>query len=135
MIASKRFRGALLSTRVIGGSEYLQRPGRTQQFAVSGGSVRAYCHGCGRPYPWTAAAIEAAKALAEELQELTSADRLLLQSSIDDLVSEGPRTNVAIARVKKLIPKIGKQAAEGFRDILINILSDAVRKQLWPGNS
>ena len=96
------------------------------------GSVRAYCHACGKPYPWTRSRIEAAKALAEEQSDLTLAERLLLQSSIDDLVAQTPQTSVALIRFKKLMPKIGKQGAEGFKDILIDILSETVRKQLWP---
>ena len=123
--------GALHTSYVMGGSRYLRRP-PTRRTMTTDGTVRALCHACGRPYPWTRTRIEAAKALAEEQDELTIADRLLLQSSIDDLVVDTPKTSVALIRFKKLMMKIGKQGADGFKDILVNVLSEAVRKQLWP---
>lgn len=123
--------GALISTTTVG-SYYMRRPPRVQQFAVRDGAVAGFCHGCGKPYPWTASAVTAAKTLADELEELTDAEKLLLRGSIDDLVSDNPQTSVAVLRFKRLMPKIGKHAAEGFKDILINVLSEAVRKQLWP---
>ena len=123
--------GALHTSYVMGGSRYLRRP-PTRRTMTTDGTVRALCHACGRPYPWTRTRIEAAKALAEEQDELTIADRLLLQSSIDDLVVDTPKTSVALIRFKKLMLKIGKQGADGFKDILVNVLSEAVRKQLWP---
>src|SRR5437879_4882724 len=46
----------------------------------------AYCHACGTPYPWTADGIDAARALAEELEGLNDADRISISASIDDLV-------------------------------------------------
>ena len=100
---------------------------------TSTASVRAYCHACGRPYPWTFAKVEAAKALAAELDELNDSDRLLLQSSIDDLVADTPRTELAIVRFKKVMMKTGKQAADGLKGVLVNVVSEAVRRQLWGG--
>jgi len=90
-----------------------------------------FCHECGRPYPWTASRIEAAKALAAEIEELNDSDRILLQASIDDLVADTPRTTVAVARFKKLATKGGRQAVEGFKAILIDIVSEAVKKGIW----
>jgi hypothetical protein len=123
--------GALHSTYRIGGSRYLRRPSGTHT-STTDGSVRAYCHACGKPYPWTSRSVEVAKALAQELDGLSDADKLLLQSSIDDLVTDTPKTNVAVIRFKKLMPKVGRQAADGFKNILISVLSEAVKKQLWP---
>ena len=57
-----------------------------------------FCHSCGKSYPWTRVRIDAAKALAAEIEELSESDRILLQSSIDDLVGDTPRTNVAVVR-------------------------------------
>lgn len=123
--------GALHSTYWSGGSEYLGTP-PIEQTRTTRGVVHAYCHSCGKPFPWTSAAIEAAKALAQELDELTDAEKILLQASIDDLVADTPRTNVALVRFKKLMPKLGRQAAEGLKNILVNVVTEAVKKQAWP---
>jgi hypothetical protein len=94
-------------------------------------SVRAYCHACGKAYPWTSARIDAAKALAEELEGLSDTEKILLQSTIDDLVTDTPKTTVAVVRFKKLAAKTGKHAVEGFKDILVSVISESVRKQIW----
>lgn len=123
--------GALHSTYVLKGSRYWRRP-PSRFTSTTDGAVRAYCHACGNPYPWTNRSIEAAQALAQEQDKLTDAEKLLLQSSIPDLVADTPRTSLAVVRFKKLMLKIGKEAGDGFKNILVNVLSEAVKKQLWP---
>jgi hypothetical protein len=66
------------------------------------------------------------------LDELTDAEKILLQASIDDLVADTPRTSVALVRFKKLMPKLGRQAAESLKSILVNVVTEAVKKQAWP---
>lgn len=123
--------GAVQSQFSMRGSRYLNRP-PTLQTMTSRASVPIYCHNCGKRFPWTAERIAAAQALAEELDELSAAEKLLLQSSIDDLVSDTPKTTVAVARFKKLMSKTGRQAAEGFKSVLIDVVTEVVKKQLWP---
>src|SRR4051794_25935878 len=45
-------------------------------------SRASYCYSCGKPYPWTAAKLEAARAMADELDELNGAEREELKKSI-----------------------------------------------------
>jgi hypothetical protein len=91
-----------------------------------------YCHNCGQAYPWTAASLDAAKQLTDELDELTPEDRITLKGALDDLVRETPRSQVAIVRFKKILPKAGKVAAEAFKKLLIDVVTEAAKKQLWP---
>lgn len=95
-------------------------------------SVRAYCHACGKPYPWTSARIEAARAIAQELDGLSDAERISLQASIDDLVADTPRTEVAVVRFKKLAAKAGKHGMDALKNVLVNVVSEAAKRQLWP---
>ena len=91
----------------------------------------AYCHKCGTAYPWTAARIEAAKSLADEIAELDENERLLLKASIDDIVRDTPNSQVASLRFKKFAAKGGKEAASAMRDILVDVVSETVRKAIW----
>jgi hypothetical protein len=92
----------------------------------------AYCHGCGKPLPWTQARLEAARDLVAE-SVLNDDDKRTLNESVDDLVRETPRTPVAVSRFKTLAAKAGVACFEGLKKILMDVLSEAVRKQLWPG--
>jgi len=52
--------------------------------------------------------------------------------SIEELTRDTPYTQVAIIRVKKIMEKAGPAVAEGIKSILAGIVTEAVKKQLWP---
>jgi hypothetical protein len=93
----------------------------------------AYCHQCGAPYPWTAAKLQAAHALAEDQSNLNDRERQELSTSLDDLVTNTPMTKVSAGRFKRLVAKAGPQAADAFRELLVDIASETAKKILWPG--
>jgi hypothetical protein len=68
----------------------------------------AFCHGCGRPYPWTSAALDAAREFAAELETLTEEERMQLANTLDDIVREGPLAVVAAGRFKRLVGRAGR---------------------------
>ena len=91
-----------------------------------------FCENCGKQYPWTEAKLKAAKELSDEIDNLNPEERELLKKSLDDIVRETPQTTVAVNRFKKLVAKAGKPAADAFRDILVDIVSEAIKKTIWP---
>jgi hypothetical protein len=92
----------------------------------------SFCHNCGKPYPWTEASLKAAQELSDELDSLSPEERSMLKKSLDEIVWDTPGTTVAATRFKKLIAKAGQVAANGFRDILVDVLSEATKKIIWP---
>jgi hypothetical protein len=70
--------------------------------------------------------------MALEADALTAVEQKQLTEAFDDLVRDTPRTPVAVSRTRKLLSKAGKTIADGVRDILVDIASEAVKKQLWP---
>jgi hypothetical protein len=92
----------------------------------------SFCIHCGYAFPWTKSRIEAANQLAKEMDKLNEKDREILQGSIDDMIKDTPLANVAVLRFKKIMAKIGQDAASMFRDILVDVLSETARKALWP---
>jgi len=91
-----------------------------------------FCPDCGKPYPWTEAKLKAAQELADELDNLSPEERDLLKRSLDDIMRDTPQTTVAANRFKRLVAKAGQVTAEGFRDILVDILSETAKKIIWP---
>jgi hypothetical protein len=91
-------------------------------------SAPVFCHQCGAAYPWTESRLKAARDLANELEKLDAKDRELLSKSLDDIICETPQTPVAAMRFKRLMLKAGSVAVEGFRSILVDVLSEAVKK-------
>lgn len=88
-----------------------------------------FCVNCGQPFSWTANALEAARDLTDELDELSAEERAKLKASFDDLVADTPRTDVAVVRVKKSLAKIGKASADSLRKIIVSIGTEYVKKQ------
>ena len=88
----------------------------------------SFCPECGKPYPWTEAKLKAAQELSDELDNLSPEERSLLKKSLNDIIRDTPQTTVAATRFKRLVAKAGKAAADGFRDILVDVLSETAKK-------
>jgi hypothetical protein len=93
----------------------------------------SYCYNCGQAFPWTASSLEAARELADELEGLNPEEREQLKSSFADLVKNTPRTVVAETRFKKLMKKAGLEAYDGMKTILVDVVSEAVKKSVFGG--
>jgi hypothetical protein len=90
----------------------------------------AYCHECGKPYPWTAEKISAAKDLADELEGITAEDRAKLKSALDDIATSGPRAAAGAARLKKVLGKAGTAVGQALWKACVDIASEAAKKVL-----
>lgn len=95
------------------------------------GKAPNFCHKCGKPYPWTARKIEAVREMTDELEGITTQEKEKLKKSLDDLVSETPKTEVAVLRFKKILKKVGKDSYESIKSILVDVASEAIKKSLF----
>jgi hypothetical protein len=94
--------------------------------------VPKYCHDCGAPYPWTERALESARILINEDEELSSDEKEQFSNSLPDLMvdSPTPQTTVSIVRFKKYMLKAASWTADGIRDIIVDIASETIKKSL-----
>ena len=92
----------------------------------------SFCINCGQPYPWTKSILQAAHELAQEIDNISDEDRVVLQKSIDELVKDTPSTPVAATRFKKIMVKVGQATTGLFREILVDVLSEAAKKAMFP---
>jgi hypothetical protein len=89
-----------------------------------------HCHECGAAFPWTEAKLVAAKEHALELEGLDEGEKQQLQNTLDDLASDGPRTELGASRFKRLMKKAGQTAGSGLYKIAIDLASEAAKKSL-----
>jgi hypothetical protein len=68
--------------------------------------------------------------MADELEGLTDAERLTIKASIDDIAANTPMTEVAVVRVKKLIPKVLASGGEALRRLIVDVASETAAKAL-----
>jgi hypothetical protein len=91
----------------------------------------AFCGDCGNRFPWTTRRLEAAHEIALEAEHLSGDERKQLAESMDELVRDTPRTQVAASRVKRLAAKAGAGTANALRDILVDVASETAKKAIW----
>lgn len=101
-----------------------------EEIRAPGFTPRTYCHRCGKAYPWTIRAEAAVAATIDELEELTTAERDALKSSIPDLLVETLKTQPALLRLKKAMGKVGAAGAKFLTDVLTKVAAEVVVKAM-----
>ena len=92
--------------------------------------VPAYCYNCGKPFPWTRTALETMSEIIQEDSEIDPELQKSLTDALPDLVSETPKTNLAIIRLKRGLLAVGKFTAEGLRQFVIDFGCELVKRQM-----
>ena len=94
----------------------------------------AYCLGCGKAFPWTERAIQAAIELLTETGELNEEEQEQFNVSIREIGSDTPRAKLAGTRVASTLKKVKKETGELVRGIVVDVASEAVKKMIWPAS-
>jgi hypothetical protein len=55
----------------------------------------------------------------------------MLAATIDDLVTVSPKTHISVLKFKSLLARAGGEGAEALKEILVGIVSEAIRRALW----
>ena len=95
-------------------------------------SPDAYCYNCGKPYPWTEKAINCARALIEEDDQLKPDEKQQFSDTLPDLIvqSPTPNTQLSAVRFKRLIAKAAVSTGDAIKSIIVDIASEAIIKSL-----
>ena len=91
----------------------------------------AFCHACGKPFPWTERKVAAAVELVEVGGALSSEEVAQFRSDLTEMTKDSPKTQVASLRFKKVMAKVGGSVAAGVRDIVVDVLSETAKKAIW----
>ena len=94
-------------------------------------SKPSYCYNCGEAFPWTQRSQEAAFELINLSDDLNDTEKEDLKQSIIHLLKDTPKTSIAQVKFKKYVTKAGSEIAKGLKDILIDIVSETVKKAIW----
>ncbi len=93
----------------------------------------AFCYNCGKPYPWTKAAIETVSELIKMEQGIDEDEKEKAISELPDVINESPRTTLAVARLQILTSKCGKFVADGIRQFAIDFGCELAKKMFGLG--
>jgi hypothetical protein len=71
--------------------------------------------------------------LLKESEDVRDEDRKDAAKDLQDVAQESARTPVAVARLRKLVKKLGPDFAEGARKIIVDVAAETVKKTLGMG--
>lgn len=94
-------------------------------------TAHAYCHNCGKPYPWTEANLNAISELLELDEQLQESDIATMKEILPDLLTDTPKSKVAEAKYKIIMRKAGRATYEAVKEIIIGIASETIKKSLF----
>lgn len=93
----------------------------------------AFCHSCGKPFPWTERKVQAAIELfVDEVGKGTDQAKEFEQS-IHDIVRDTPMAQVAASRITVSLKKLPGHAAEVIRGLVVEVAAEGIKKLIWPG--
>lgn len=69
--------------------------------------------------------------LVSENESLDEEDKNSLKETFQYLTVDTPRTQVAIPRFKRLVRKAGAGLGDALHAILVDVVSESVKKAIW----
>lgn len=92
--------------------------------------VPAYCIYCGKPFPWTEAVIASTALIIQEEESFAESQQNALIEVLPDIITETPKTNLAVARMGKFLSSAGKFTADAVRQFAIDFGCELAKKSL-----
>lgn len=90
-----------------------------------------YCNNCGKPYPWTNALIKNVDMILSLDSSISSIDKDFVTSSIPHFINETPTTPVSVVKTKTILTKASTIVKDSMYKILIDVVSESVKKSLF----
>ncbi len=90
-----------------------------------------FCENCGTPFPWTVKYQNAANELIDLSETLSEQEKEDFKNSVTNLIKSSASSNVAQLKLKKYVSKAGTEIAKGMREILVDVVSETVKKSIW----
>ena len=87
-----------------------------------------FCFACGKPFPWTESKLDATRELIEMESKLDDKDKEILKNSLDDIITENPKTRLAATKFKLIMGKVGKETGKALLDITVDIASETAKR-------
>ena len=92
--------------------------------------VPAYCHHCGRPFPWTEKVLNNAVEILSYDAELDENTKQLIKDSIPGLLVDSVDTELSIVKFNSVISKVSDVIKNALYNTLVDVVSGAIMNRL-----
>lgn len=89
-----------------------------------------FCHACGETFPWTLAKLQAAQELSEEVDELSTSDKVILKENLPKISTDSPLSEPAAARIGRILKKISSPVGATLQKLIVEIASETAKKAM-----
>ena len=101
-------------------------------FSFAEDVVPTYCDHCGAAFPWQRDAIENLKEIIRQ-GELNEHEISEIEQALPDIISDGPKTQSASYKLKRLLPRLGAPVYTITVKIISDLASEAAKKAMGLG--
>ena len=92
----------------------------------------AFCHKCGKPYPWSERLMEEANTIIDSFDsELSEEQRAILKERFPDLLTDNPQTTSAVLAYNRLINGLKNGASMLGKSLLIDLLEKHIPETIF----
>lgn len=91
----------------------------------------SFCFNCGNPFPWIERAKIAANELIQYTENLSTEEKADFIESLNKLLSKSTNSTLAEIKVKKYLDKAGIVVANGIKNIIIDLISESIKKSIF----
>lgn len=92
----------------------------------------AYCYHCGKPFPWTESKLNAIADLLDMQNQLTEEEKKRFISCLPIIFTETSQSEVTAFKLRALFKKLPSEIGSLVKNIIIDVLSESVKKVLFP---
>lgn len=91
----------------------------------------AYCHLCGKPYPWTDTTLQSTQELIELEESISQEEKDYFSKNLPEILVETPKTKLVATKLKIFLNKASREVSSGVRDIIVDIASETAKKIIF----
>lgn len=92
----------------------------------------AYCYHCGKPFPWTESKLNAIADLLDMQNQLTEEEKKRFISCLPTIFTETSQSEVTAFKLRALFKKLPSEIGRLVKNIIIDVLSESVKKVIFP---
>lgn len=92
----------------------------------------AYCYHCGNAFPWTESKLNSISELLDMQDQLTEDEKKSFISCLPIIFTETSQSEVTALKLRSLFNKLPSEIGSLVKNIIINVLSESVKKVLFP---
>lgn len=89
-----------------------------------------FCDNCGESFPWTETRLKTTRELIDLIDSLNVDEKNDFKVTVEHLVRDSAETSLAKIKFKKYIQKADSEITNGIKELLSDIVNDAVKQSI-----